>query len=145
MRIIGIQALCPGKNLSKPGKGSEHVIYPYRLRNSTIDRPNQVCSADVPYIRLNHGFIYLAAIIDWYSKKVLSWEVSTTMDIESCAATFRRAVHLYGAHEIQNSDQGSQFTSKEYCELVLASGALFSMDDKGRALDNRAIERSCGP
>lgn len=102
MRIMCIQALFPGKNLSKPGKGSEHVIYPYRLRNLKIDRSNQVWSTDITYIRLGHGFIYLAAIIDWYSKKILSWEVSTTMDTEFCAATYRRAVNLYGVPEILN-------------------------------------------
>ncbi|MBI9055941.1 MAG: IS3 family transposase [Bacteroidales bacterium] len=141
MRIMGIQALYPGKNLSKPGIGSEHKIYPYLLRNMKIDRPNQVWSTDITYIRLKHGFIYLVGIIDWYSKKLLSWELSTTMDQEFCLSTYRRAVNLYGAPEILNSDQGSQFTSKDYREMIRKSGAKFSMDGKGRALDNIAIER----
>jgi putative transposase len=141
MRIMEIRALFPGKNLSKPGVGSEHKVYPYLLRNMVIDRPNQVWSTDLTYIRLAHGFVYLAAIIDWYSKKVLSWELSTTMDQEFCLSTYRHAVNLYGAPEIHNSDQGSQFTSRAYRHLVKDSGAQFSMDGKGRALDNIAIER----
>ena len=141
MRIMGIQALYPGRNLSKPGKGSEHKIYPYLLRNLPINRPNQVWSTDLTYIRLAHGFIYLSAIIDWYSKKILSWEVSTTMDQEFCLSTYRRAINLYGAPEIHNTDQGSQYTAKDYRKLVKDSGAKFSMDGKGRALDNIAIER----
>ena len=141
MRIMGIRALFPGRNLSKPGKGSEHVIYPYLLRKLNINRPNQVWSMDITYIRLSHGFIYLCAIIDWYSKKILSWELSTTMDQDFCLSTYRRAVNLYGVPEILNTDQGSQFTSKAFRKLVLGSGAKFSMDGKGRALDNIAIER----
>jgi putative transposase len=141
MRIMGIQALYPGKNLSKPGIGSEHEIYPYLLRKLKISRPNQVWSTDITYIRLEHGFVYLAAIIDWYSKKILSWELSTTMDQEFCLSIYRRAVNLWGVPEILNSDQGSQFTSKDYRKMVKESGAKFSMDGKGRALDNIAIER----
>jgi putative transposase len=141
MLIMGIKALFPGKNLSKPGTGSEHKVYPYLLRNLKIERPNQVWSTDITYIRLSHGFIYLVGIIDWYSKKLLSWELSTTMDQEFCLSAYRRAVNLYGAPEILNSDQGSQFTSTAYRNLVEDSGAKFSMDGKGRALDNIAIER----
>lgn len=141
MKIMGLRAIFPGKNLSKPGKGSEHVIYPYLLRRLNINHPNHVWSTDITYIRLSHGFVYLCAIIDWYSKKILSWELSTTMDQDFCISTYRRAVNLYGAPEILNSDQGSQFTSKNYRDIVNDSGAKFSMDGKGRALDNIAIER----
>lgn len=141
MRIMGIMAIFPGKNLSKPGKGSEHKVYPYLLRKLNICRPNQVWSTDITYIRLAHGFVYVVAIIDWYSRKILSHELCTTMDQEFCLSTYRRAVAKYGAPEILNSDQGSQFTSKEYREMVIKSGAKFSMDGKGRALDNIAIER----
>lgn len=141
MRIMGLRAIFPGKNLSKPGKGSEHKIYPYRLRKLVIDRPNQVWSTDLTYIRLSHGFVYLCGIIDWYSKKILSWELSTTMDQDFCLSTYRRAVNLYGAPEIINSDQGSQFTARAYRTMVKDSGAIFSMNGKGRALDNIAIER----
>ncbi len=141
MRIMGLRAIFPGRNLSKPGKGSEHIIHPYRLRKLVIDRPNQVWSTDLTYIRLSHGFVYLSAIIDWYSKKILSWELSTTMDQEFCLSTYRRAVNLFGVPEILNSDQGSQYTSRAYRTMVKKSGALFSMNGKGRALDNIAIER----
>ena len=141
MLLMGIRALFPGKNLSKPGKGTGHIVYPYLLRNLDIDRPNMVWSTDITYIRLEHGFVYLSAIIDWYSRKILSWELSTTMDMDFCISTYQRAVNLYGSPEILNSDQGAQYTSREYRELVAASGAKHSMDGKGRALDNIAIER----
>ena len=141
MRIMGIMAMYPAKNLSKPSKSAEHRVYPYLLRNLNINRPNQVWSTDITYIRLAHGFVYLVAIIDWYSRKILSHEISTTMDQQFCLSTYRRAVSQYGVPEIINSDQGSQFTSKEYRKLIIDSGAKFSMDGKGRALDNIAIER----
>lgn len=141
MALMGIQALFPGKNLSKPGKGSDHKVFPYLLRRLKINRPNQVWSMDITYIRLAHGFVYLAGIIDWHSRKLLSWEVSTTMDQEFCLSAYRRAVNLYGSPEILNTDQGSQFTSRDFRSLVEKSGARFSMDGKGRALDNIAIER----
>jgi len=141
MRIMGIMAIFPGKNLSKPGIGSEHKVYPYLLRKLSIGRPNQVWATDITYIRLAHGFVYLVAIIDWYSRKILSHEISITMDQEFCLSAYRKAVAKYGPPEILNSDQGSQFTSKDYRELVLKSGAKFSMDGKGRALDNISIER----
>lgn len=141
MRDMGIMAIFPGRNLSKPGIGSEHKVYPYLLRKLSISRPNQVWATDITYIRLAHGFVYLVAIIDWYSRKILSHEISTTMDQEFCISAYRMAITQYGNPEILNSDQGSQFTSKEYRKLVLGSGATFSMDGKGRALDNIAIER----
>jgi putative transposase len=141
MRLMGITAIFPGKNLSKPGKGSEHKVYPYLLRNLNIQRPNQVWATDITYIRLAHGFVYLVAIIDWYSRKILSHEVSITMDQEFCLSAYRRAVAKYGAPEVLNSDQGSQFTSKDFRDLVSKTGAKISMDGKGRALDNIAIER----
>lgn len=141
MLIMGIKALFPGKNLSKPGTDSEHKVYPYLLQNLKIERPNQVWSTDITYIRLSHGFVYLVGIIDWYSKKLLIWELSITMDQEFCLSAYRRAVNLYRAPEILNSDQGSQFTSTAYRNLVENSGVKFSMDGKGRALDNIAIER----
>lgn len=141
MLFMGIQAIFPGKNLSRPGNGSEHKVYPYLLRKLLIVRPNQVWSMDITYIRLAHGFVYLVGIIDWHSRKLLSWEVSTTMDQDFCLSTYRRAVNLYGAPEILNTDQGSQFTSTAFRSLVSGSGARFSMDGRGRALDNIAIER----
>jgi putative transposase len=141
MRLMDIQALYPKKNLSKPGEGSEHKIYPYLLRNMKIHKANQVWATDITYIRLKRGFVYLVAVIDWYSRKILSWELSTTLEQDFCISTYRRAVNLWGAPEILNSDQGSQFTSKAYRDIVKESKAKFSMDGKGRALDNIAIER----
>lgn len=141
MLFMGIQAIFPGKNLSKPGKGSEHKVYPYLLRKLSIVRPNQVWAMDITYIRLAHGFVYLTAVIDWFSRKILSWEVSTTMDQEFCLSAYRRAVNLNGSPEIMNTDQGSQFTSRAFRDLVEKSGTRLSMDGKGRALDNIVIER----
>ena len=141
MRIMGIEAIYPKRNLSKPGKGSEHKIYPYLLRNLAITRPNQVWSTDITYIRLGHGFVYLVAIMDWYSRRILSWEVSTTMDSEFCISTLERAIRKYGTPEIFNSDQGSQFTSKSFREVLENKHVKISMDGKGRALDNIVIER----
>ena len=141
MRIMGIEAIYPKRNLSKPGKGSEHKIYPYLLRNLNINRPNQVWCTDVTYIRLEHGFVYLVAVMDWYSRRILSWEVSTTMDKEFCISALERAIRIYGTPEIFNSDQGSQFTSKAFKEVLENKNILISMNGKGRALDNIVIER----
>lgn len=141
MRIMGKQALYPKRNLSKPGKGSEHKIYPYLLRNKKIDHPNQVWSTDITYIRLKHGFVYLVAIMDWYSRRILSWELSTSMDSSFCTSTLDRAIRQYGAPEIFNSDQGSQFTSKDFRDRLEKRSVKISMDGKGRAIDNIVIER----
>lgn len=141
MRLMCIQALYPKRNLSKRISGAEHRIYPYLLRNVSITRANQVWCADVTYIRLHHGFVYLVAIMDWYSRKILSWELSTTMDSHFCVSALERARRLYGDPEIFNSDQGCQFTSKEFQAVFEDSEIKVSMDGKGRALDNIAIER----
>ena len=118
MRIMGIEAIYPKRNLSKPGKGSEHKIYPYLLRNITINRPNQVWCTDVTYIRLEHGFVYLVAVMDWYSRRILSWEISTSMDKEFCISALERAIRIYGTPDIFNTDQGSQFTSKAFRDVL---------------------------
>ena len=141
MRIMGIEAIYPKKNLSKLGKGSEHKIYPYLLRHLAINRPNQVWSTDITYIRLEHGFVYLVAIMDWYSRRILSWEVSITMDTDFCISALESAIRKYGTPEIFNSDQGSQFTSKSFREVLENRNVKISMDGKGRALDNIVIER----
>ena len=141
MRIMGIQAIFPGKNLSKPGKGSEHKIYPYLLRNRSITRPNEVWSVDITYIRLEHGFVYLVAIMDWFSRRILSWEVSTSMDKGFCISALNRAIRLYGTPEIFNSDQGAQFTARDFQKILIKNHVKISMDGKGRALDNVVIER----
>lgn len=141
MRIMGIQAIYPKKNLSKPGKGTEHKIYPYLLKNIEINKPNKVWAIDITYIRLAHGFVYLVAIIDWYSRKILSWELSTTMDKSFCISTLERAIRTYGQPEIFNSDQGSQFTSLDFRNILESKKIEISMDGKGRAYDNIIIER----
>ena len=141
MRIMGIEAIYPKRNLSKPGKGSEHKIYPYLLRNITINRPNQVWCTDVTYIRLEHGFVYLVAVMDWYSRRILSWEISTSMDKEFCISALERAIRIYGTPDIFNTDQGSQFTSKAFRDVLENRGVKISMDGKGRAIDNIVIER----
>jgi putative transposase len=141
MRLMGIEAIYPKRNLSKPGMGSEHKIYPYLLKGLVIDHPNQVWATDITYIRLAHGFVYLVAIIDWYSRKILSWELSTTMDQAFCIATLGRALRLYGTPEIFNSDQGSQFTGRAFRDILEGKGVRISMDGKGRAFDNIMIER----
>jgi len=141
MRIMGIQAIYPKRNLSKPGKGEEHRIYPYLLRNMGITKPNQVWCSDITYIRLEHGFVYLTAVMDWYTRKILSWELSTTMDTSFCISALQRAMRIYGKPEIFNSDQGAQFTCKAFQDILRDVEVKISMDGKGRALDNIAIER----
>ena len=141
MRIMGIQAIFPGKNLSKPGKGSEHKVYPYLLRNMAITKPDQVWCTDITYVRLEHGFVYLVAVMDWYSRRILSWEVSTTMDKAFCISALERAMRLHGKPQIFNSDQGAQFTSHDFQKVLTDQGVRISIDGKDRALDNIAIER----
>ena len=141
MQIMRIQAIYPKPKLSLPGVGSEHKIYPYLLSNLVIDRANQVWSTDITYIRLSHGFVYLVAIIDWYSRKILSWELSTSMDKSFCISTLERAIRKFGKPEIFNSDQGSQFTSYDFRKVLEGKKITISMDGKGRCYDNIIIER----
>lgn len=141
MRLMGLRAIYCRPRTSIPGKG--HKIYPYLLRNVAVTRPNQAWCADITYIPLPRGFCYVVAIMDWYSRKVLSWEVSTTMDTDFCVSAYRGAVEETGCTpEIMNTDQGSQFTSKAWIEAV-TSGAdtQVSMDGRGRWMDNVFIER----
>jgi putative transposase len=139
LRKMGLMAVYPKRNLSKPAPG--HKSYPYLLKGLKITRPNQVWSADITYIRLAGGFVYLVAIIDWYSRYVLAWNVSITLDSAFCLDALDEATQLYGRPEIFNSDQGCQFTSIEFTDRVKAVGAQISMDGRGRALDNIFIER----
>lgn len=139
MRLMGIEAIYPKKNLSRPHPG--HKIYPYLLRGLCIDRPNMVWCADITYIRLKHGFVYLVAIMDWYSRKVLSWEISNTLDAHFCVAALKNAIAIYGKPEIFNTDQGSQFTGNLFTSVLIGNGIKISMDGKGRAVDNIVIER----
>jgi putative transposase len=139
MRILGLVAMAPGPNTSK--KHPEHAVYPYLLRGLDIVRPNQVWSTDITYIRLAHGFVYLVAIIDWYSRKVLAWQVSNTMDIGFCVDCLTEALKHYGTPEIFNTDQGSQFTSDRWLTILQEKSIKISMDGRGRALDNIFVER----
>lgn len=139
MRLMGIETLYPRRKLSRPHP--DHRVYPYLLRGLTIDHPDMVWCADITYIRLRHGFVYLVAILDWYSRKVLSWELSNTLDYHFCVSALDTAMRRYGKPEIFNTDQGSQFTSDAFTGRLLSEGIRISMDGKGRALDNVVVER----
>jgi len=139
MRKMGIMVIYPRKKLSTPHP--DHKIYPYLLRGLNISHPNHVWCTDITYIRLNHGFVYLVAIMDWYSRKILSWELSVTIDKYFCMSTLESAIRRYGSPEIFNSDQGSQFTSPSFTKILKENDIKISMDGRGRALDNVVIER----
>jgi putative transposase len=140
---LGIKAILavkkPSLNLSEPNK--EHTIYSYKLRGLSILRPNQVWSTDITYIKTDAGTVYMAAIIDWYSKAVLSWEISNTMDSSLVMQVLNEALYKYGVPEIFNTDQGSQYTSNIHTQTLLDKKVTISMDGKGRATDNICIER----
>jgi putative transposase len=138
MRILGIEALYPKPNLSRPAPG--HEIYPYLLRGVSIERPNQVWSTDITYVPMQGGFLYLVAVMDWFSRFVLSWELSNTMETGFCLAALEAALG-FGQPEIWNSDQGSQFTSADFLAPLKKRSIPISMDGRGRALDNVFIER----
>ncbi len=139
MQTLGLVGMAPGPNTSKAHP--QHKIYPYLLRGVDIIRPNQVWSTDITYIRLPHGFVYLVVIIDWYSRKVLSWRLSNTMDAGFCVDCLEDAIRAYGTPEIFNSDQGSQFTSDVFTGILIENDIKISMDGRGRALDNIFTER----
>lgn len=139
MRQMGLAALYPKKKTSIPDK--EHVVYPYLLRDLKVTRPGQVYASDLTYIPMAKGFLYLTAVIDWYSRKVLSWRLSNTMDAAPCVEALQEAIARYGAPEIFNTDQGAQFTSKEFTGVLKAHDVKISMDGKGRWLDNVFVER----
>lgn len=138
MRTMGLEAVYPGPRLSISNK--EHRKYPYLLRNLTINRPDQVWCTDITYIRMKQGFIYLTAIMDWYSRYVLAWELSNTMDKGFCIEALERALGISGP-EIFNMDQGSQFTSIDFTGILEANGIRISMDGRGRVFDNIFVER----
>ena len=139
MREMGIHGFCPGPNLSKRIHGK--YLHPYLLRGLKINHPNQVWSIDVTYCRMKHGFMYLVAIIDWYSRYIVGFELSNTLDRTFIIEAIKKAIKLHGKPEIINSDQGSQFTSDDYINLLKNNNIKISMDGKGRALDNQRIER----
>ncbi len=139
MKRMGIEALYRKPNTSKPMPG--HKIYPYLLRGMTIDRPNQVWAMDITYIPMARGFVYLAAVVDWFSRRVLSWRLSITMEAAFCIEALEEALARYGAPDIFNSDQGSQFTSHVFTDVLLKTGIAISMDGKGSWRDNVFVER----
>jgi len=139
MRQMGIAALGPKPQTSKPAPG--HRVYPYLLRGLNIDRVNQVWAADITYLAIGRGFLYLVAIIDWASRAVLAWRLSNTMDVSFCLAALEDALARYGKPEIFNTDQGAQFTSAAFTGAVTAAGVAISMDGRGRWMDNVFIER----
>lgn len=138
-KLMGLQTIYPKKNLSK--RNQLHKVYPYLLKNLKIVRPNQVWQTDITYIPLNRGFMYMIAIIDVYSRKVLNWSISNTMNVEWCAQVYQDTIEQYGCPEILNTDQGSQFTSPVFTKISIDNKIKISMDGKGRALDNIYIER----
>jgi len=139
MRLMGLQALYPRRRTSQPGKG--HKIYPYLLRGLTIERANHVWATDITYIPMAKGFMYLVAIIDWYSRRVLSWRVSNTLDTGFCIEALEEALQRFGAPQIFNTDQGAQFTSEDFTGVLKDHGVEISMDGKGRWVDNVFVER----
>src|SRR5438270_9839484 len=139
MRRMGIVALGPKPRTTKPAPG--HRVYPYLLRELAIERPNQVWAADITYIPIGRGFLYMVAIIDWASRAVLAWRLSNTMDVGFCLAALEEALARFGRPEIFNTDQGSQFTSGDFTGMLAAAGIRISMDGRGRWIDNVFIER----
>ena len=139
MRILGLAGMAPGPNTSRPHP--QNKIYPYLLRGLAVTRPNHVWSSDITYIRLANGFAYLVAVIDWYSRKVLSWRISNTLEAEFCVDCLEEALRGHGMPEIFNTDQGTQFTSQAFTGVLLGHGVAVSMDGRGRALDNIFVER----
>ena len=139
MRRMGIAALGPKPRTTTPVPG--HKIFPYLLRNTAIDRPNQVWAADITYVPVGRGFLYLVAVIDWASRAVLAWRLSNTMDVPFCVSALEEALARFGRPDIFNTDQGSQFTSAAFTGTLAASGIRISMDGRGRWMDNVFIER----
>jgi len=139
MRIIGLEPIYPKPRTSRPHP--EHKVYPYLLRDLSINRPNQVWAADITYIPMSRGFMYLVAVMDWHSRKILSWRVSNTLESEFCIEALEEALLRYGKPEIFNTDQGSQFTSQGFVGLLESHGIQVSMDGRGRVQDNIFIER----
>jgi putative transposase len=139
MAMMGLEPIYQRPRTTIPHPG--HRIYPYLLREMVVDRPNQVWCADITYIPMRRGFLYLVAVMDWSTRKVLSWRVSNTMDVEFCIEALEEALARFGRPDIFNSDQGSQFTSPRYTGVLQAAGVRISMDGRGRWMDNVFIER----
>jgi putative transposase len=139
MRLMELEAIYQKPNTSR--RHPEHKVYPYLLRGLTIDRPNQVWCADITYIRMAKGFVYLVAVMDWFSRRVLAWRLSISLDSDFCVEALREAIDRHGRPEIFNTDQGVQFTSAAFIDELSGEGVRISMDGKGRFLDNIFIER----
>jgi putative transposase len=139
MKVMGIEAIYQKPNTSKGH--ADHKVYPYLLRGLTIGRPNQVWCADITYVPMAKGFVYLVAVMDWFSRRVLSWRLSITMETDFCVEALTEAMERYGQPEIFNTDQGVQFTSTGFVDALAERGVRISMDGKGRYLDNIFIER----
>ena len=139
MRKMGVQAIYPKPNLSKAN--TKHKIYPYLLRELKIDRPNQVWATDITYIPMSKGFVYLTVIMDWYSRRILSWRISNSLDTGFCVDALEEALYHHGKPEIFNSDQGSQYTSEAFTDVLKANDIRISMDGKGAWRDNVFVER----
>jgi len=139
MRLMGLMPIYQKPNTSKAAKG--HKTYPYLLRGLQVGRPNQVWAADITYLPMRKGFLYLVAIIDWHTRKVLAWRISNTLEADFCVEALDEAIHRFGKPEIMNTDQGSQFTSFSWTDRLRRSGVRISMDGKGRFLDNIFVER----
>lgn len=139
MKRMGVEALYRKPRTTKPGVG--HTVYPYLLRKLSIDRPNQVWAMDITYIPMARGFVYLAAVVDWHTRRVLSWKVSITLDAHFCLEAVEEAISRYGAPMIMNTDQGSQFTSQAFTGLMTDHDIRISMDGKGSWRDNIFVER----
>ena len=139
MRLMGLEAMAPKPGTSKPHP--EHAVYPYLLRNLEICRPDQVWAADITYVPMKEGFLYLVAIMDWHSRLVLSWRLSNTMDTSFCVDALEDALSRFPAPEIFNTDQGAQFTAEVFTKALRARKVAISMDGKGRCIDNVFVER----
>jgi len=139
MRLMELQSTAPKPHTSKPAP--EHPVYPYLLRGLTITRAKQAWAADITYIPMAHGFAYLVVIIDWYSRRVLAWRLSNTLETGFCIEALKEALRGFGKPEIFNTDQGAQFTSVEFTSVLLERGIKISMDGKGRCIDNIFVER----
>ncbi len=139
MRIMGLEAIYKRPKTSQPHPA--HPVYPYLLRNMIIDRPNQVWCADITFVPVRHGFLYLVAIMDWVTRKVLSWRLSNTMHADFCVEALKEAIARFGPPDIMNTDQGSQFTGSAWIMALTEAGVRISMDGRGRCMDNIFIER----
>ena len=139
MRLMGLEVIYPKPKTSKPHP--EHRIYPYLLKGLDINRPDMVWATDITYIPLKRGFMYLVAVMDWHSRKVLSWRVSNTLDADFCVSALQGAIARYGCPKIFNTDQGSQFTSDAFTNVLKSNNIKISMDGRGRCMDNIFVER----